>query len=74
MTAFSKSRRLRDRRGGTTVLEVAVVLPVFFTFVFGLIEYGRVQMVANVVKNACRQGARYRVGGIPESSSGRVAR
>ena len=29
MTAFSKSRRLRDRRGGTTVLEVAVVLPVF---------------------------------------------
>jgi hypothetical protein len=57
MTTYRKSTRAR--RGGTTVLEVAVVLPVFFTFVFGLVEYGRIQMVSNVIKNACRQGARY---------------
>jgi Flp pilus assembly protein TadG len=59
MLAYRKSTHVRVRRDGTTVLEAAVVLPVFFTFIFGLVEYGRVQMVANVINNACRQGARY---------------
>ena len=59
MNTRNPSRRFFGRRDGTTVLEVAIILPVFLTFLFGLIEVGRVQMVANILKNACRQGARY---------------
>jgi Flp pilus assembly protein TadG len=57
MAHRSPSFRLR-RRGATTV-ELAVVLPVFFLFVFSLIEYGRLQLVSNLLNSACRSGARY---------------
>jgi hypothetical protein len=45
-------------RGGTTVVETALVLPVFLLFVLGLIELGHAQMVKNVLRCACRQAAR----------------
>ena len=54
-----RSRTLRMRRRGTTAVEAAVVLPVFLLFVFGLIEYGRLQLVSNLLNSACRGGARY---------------
>jgi Flp pilus assembly protein TadG len=38
---------------------VAVVLPVFLAFVFGLIEIGRVGMVVNLLNSASRSAARY---------------
>jgi Flp pilus assembly protein TadG len=40
------------------VVEFAVVAPVFFIFVFGLIEYGRMVMVQQILTNAAREGAR----------------
>jgi hypothetical protein len=46
------------RRGATTV-ELAMVLPVFLIFLFGLIEFGRLQLVINVMRNGARQSARY---------------
>jgi len=55
----SASRRARRRsRCGTAAVEVALILPFFFTFVTGLIEYGRLQMVSNMLQTACRTGAR----------------
>ena len=48
----------RSKRSGTTIVEVAFVLPVFLVFVFGLVEYGRLQMVNNMLKTACRAAAR----------------
>jgi len=51
------SRSAMFRRGATTI-EVAVVAPIFFLFVFGLIEYGRVQMISNMLKASCRSAAR----------------
>ncbi|MCA9119565.1 MAG: pilus assembly protein [Planctomycetaceae bacterium] len=51
-------RQLRSSRRGTTLVEFAMVLPVFFTFVFGIVEYGRLQLVSNMLKTACRTGAR----------------
>jgi TadE-like protein len=45
-------------RRGTTVVETALVLPVFLLFVLGLIELGHAQMVKNVLRSACRQAAR----------------
>jgi Flp pilus assembly protein TadG len=39
-------------------VEFAVVAPVFFLLVFGMIEYGRMVMVQQVLTNATREGAR----------------
>lgn len=40
------------------MVEFAVVAPVFFLLVFGMIEYGRMVMVQQVLTNASREGAR----------------
>jgi Flp pilus assembly protein TadG len=47
----------RNRRGAAAV-EFAIVAPVFFLLVFGMIEYGRMVMVQQVLTNASREGAR----------------
>ena len=46
------------RRAAATV-EFAVVVPVLLVFVLGIIEMGRLVMVAQVNTNAAREGARY---------------
>lgn len=51
-------RLCRRYRRGAAVVEFAVVAPVFFLFVFGMIEYGRLVMVQQVLTNASREGAR----------------
>ncbi|MFT5527447.1 MAG: hypothetical protein ACI9HK_005429 [Pirellulaceae bacterium] len=51
------SKRTSPRRG-TAAVEFALVLPVFLVFVFGLVEYGKAQMTANMLQNACREAAR----------------
>src|SRR6266446_4936662 len=53
----SLPRRFGNRRGVAAV-EFALVAPVFFVLVFGMIEYGRVVMVQQVLTNAVREGAR----------------
>lgn len=40
------------------MVETAVVLPVFFTVVLGIIEFGRAFMVAQLLNNAAREGTR----------------
>ncbi len=56
---LEKVRRLcrRNRRGAAAV-EFAVVAPLFFLMVFGMIEFGRMIMVQQVITNASREGAR----------------
>jgi hypothetical protein len=58
MTRTGNYRRLGGTRRGTTVVETALVLPVFLLFMLGLIELGHAQMVKNVLRSACRQAAR----------------
>jgi Flp pilus assembly protein TadG len=48
----------RQRRRGAAAVEFAIVAPVFFLLVFGMIEYGRMVMVQQVLTNASREGAR----------------
>lgn len=50
-------RRNRTRQG-TTVVETALVLPVFLLFVLGIVELGHALMVQHVLNSACRQAAR----------------
>ena len=56
MSSFGRRNR---RRLGTTAVEVAVVLPVFLTFMFGIVEVSRLQLVTNMLKSSSRTGARY---------------
>lgn len=42
-------------------MEFAVVAPLFFLMVFGMIEFGRMIMVQQVITNASREGARMAV-------------
>lgn len=39
-------------------MEAALVLPIFFTVVLGIVEFGRAMMVSQLVTNASREGAR----------------
>jgi len=57
MSDFSMRRRGRLRRGASTV-EFAVVAPVFFAIVFGIIEVGRGLMATHLLSNAARAGCR----------------
>jgi Flp pilus assembly protein TadG len=60
MDQFSGSRP-GQRRAGAAVAEFAVVVPVFFVLIFGMIEYGRMVMVQQILTNAAREGARVAV-------------
>jgi len=51
------------RRGerGTSVAEFAMVAMLFFTLIFGIIEFGRMLYTHNALADATRRGARYAV-------------
>jgi hypothetical protein len=51
-------RLCRIKRRGAAAVEFALVAPVFFLLVFGMIEFGRMVMVQQVITNASREGAR----------------
>lgn len=48
----------RERRRGAALIELALILPIFFMVVLGIIEFGRAMMVSQLVTNAAREGAR----------------
>ncbi len=55
-------RKRTDRLpGGAAVVELAVVLPLLLTLVFGIIEFGWVFMVRETLTNASREGCRVAV-------------
>ncbi len=58
-SSFRQSvRRLnRPRRGGTAV-EMAIILPILFLFVFGAIEFGRANVMRHTTDNAAYRAAR----------------
>lgn len=55
-------RNCRDlritRRAGAAAVETALVLPLFFGVVMGMVEFGRAFMVTQLLTNAAREGAR----------------
>jgi Flp pilus assembly protein TadG len=54
-------RLFRRNRRAAAAVEFAIVAPVFFLLIFGMIEYGRMVMVQQVITNASREGARLAV-------------
>lgn len=51
-------RSCRRYRRGAAVVEFALISPVFFLLIFGMVEYGRMVMVQQILTNAAREGAR----------------
>jgi Flp pilus assembly protein TadG len=51
-------RICRKYRRGAAVVEFAFVAPLFVMLVFGMIEFGRLVMVQQLLTNASREGAR----------------
>lgn len=51
----------RMRRRGSTIVQVALILPVSLLLLFGILEYCRYVMLLQVVTNAAREGCRYAV-------------
>jgi hypothetical protein len=53
--------RTRNKERGATILETALVLPILFAVIFGILEFGRAYNIFQTVTNAAREGARYSV-------------
>ncbi len=60
---MSRSSRLtaRRRRRGQALVEFALVAPMFFLLLFGIIEAGRFIFYYETLNNATREGARYAI-------------
>lgn len=54
----ARPRDAAARRRGATVVEFAVVAPLFLLFIFALVEFGRYVMVQQALTNAAREGSR----------------
>ena len=50
----------QNERGAAT-LEFALVLPILITFLFGMVEFGRVLSVRSILVSSAREGARVAV-------------
>jgi Flp pilus assembly protein TadG len=51
-------RKQQSHRRGVAAVEFAIVAPVFFLLIIGIVEIGRAMMVQQVLINASRVGAR----------------
>src|SRR4030065_744019 len=69
-TKCCRTGRATLRSRPATAVEFAVVAPIFFLVVLGIIEFGRMAMVEQVITNAAREGAR--VGVIDDSTRAMV--
>ncbi len=58
ITGNKNRKRAKKKRLGAAVVEFALIVPIFLTLVFGIIEFGRLMMVQQVLVNASREGAR----------------
>jgi Flp pilus assembly protein TadG len=52
---------VRRRRRGQALVEFALVAPIFFLILFGIIDFGRYIYYVQILNNAAREGARYAI-------------
>lgn len=64
---FPDTKRRMTNRSGTVTVEFALVAPALFLMILGMIEVGRGFMVAHMLENVARVGARE--GTLPGASS-----
>ncbi len=59
----------RKKEKGGTLLEAAITLMLFFTLIFGVLEFGRAYNLYQAITNAAREGARYSVAPFPGTNN-----
>ena len=59
-----------SRRHGALTVEFALVVPLLFFFFFAQFEFSRANMIRNVIKTACYEGAR--AGVVPGATSDQI--
>jgi Flp pilus assembly protein TadG len=57
MNNLRLKKSIHSKRG-SAIIEFAVILPIFMTMLFGMVEFGRVLSVQHIVNSAAREGAR----------------
>jgi len=62
------ARRTDSHRNGSTTVELAVVILVFVMLLFGILEYCLIIYTQNVVENAAREGSRYGVVNVTDTT------
>ncbi|HET9519901.1 MAG TPA: TadE/TadG family type IV pilus assembly protein [Candidatus Limnocylindrales bacterium] len=55
------SPRPRSRSRAQALAEFALVAPIFFLILFGIIDFGRYVYYTQILNNAAREGARYAI-------------
>jgi Flp pilus assembly protein TadG len=58
MSSWRNGSRSRGQRRGAALVEFAMVVPVVFTFMFGMIELSRYVMVQQALTSAAQRGCR----------------
>lgn len=53
------ARRRLGKRSGAIIVEFALVVPLFFVIVFGIIDFSRAYAQLNNLNSSLREGARY---------------
>ncbi len=66
-------KRLCKRQGGQSLVEFALVIPIFLLVLFGILEFGRLWETMNVMTGAAREGARIAAVTAPDVSRARAA-
>lgn len=57
MRHTNKNKRSNSRRGASTV-EFAVVAPLFFLFIFGCLDFGRLMLAESIIEQSAFEAAR----------------
>jgi Flp pilus assembly protein TadG len=66
-------RRLRSRRRGQALVEMALITPLLFFILLGIVDLGRAYYQYTVMTNAVREGARYVAANWSNSAGGAAA-
>jgi len=70
MRNIRRNKSRQSRRHGALTVEFALVVPLLFLFFFAQLEFSRANMIRNVIKTACYEGAR--AGVVPGATADQV--
>lgn len=70
MTNRIRLHRPKQNRRGALTVEMAIVLPLFFLFLFASIEFSRMNMIRHTAENAAYEAARSAI--VPGGSAARA--
>ncbi len=62
------AKNSNQKRAGATAVELAAVIVVFTMLLFGILEYCMIIYSQNIVENAAREGARYAVVNVTDTT------